>query len=96
VLDRLWWRMNKKPQKPYEVYLAVALPWLVVGAALVASMFILIIGGPVWALGALFGAAIGLGIAAFITDRRRGYFTAIHKHYLERRDEIKKKLGITK
>ena len=96
-LDKIRWALNKKPHSAWFSYLVL------VGSGFLPAMFFILglisfelvrvhpIMFPV-GLG-LLGLTFLTGFLMYRIDRRQGYVDAIHKHYLERREDLGKKLG---
>ena len=92
MLEKLNWKLNKKPYSKRLVYLSIVVPWFALGMLFIIGAILLASGFHVVG-GILLLAIILLGILWFRIDSKAGYLDSIHSTYLEWRKKLEDKYG---
>lgn len=105
IYDWLWKRLNRKPPRPRDAYMAFVMPWVAFGALIgLLAMFISSLFNVAWSwqgvvvvafILLLFFSLLMFGSVSQIRDdKRKGYYDIIAKHAAERWAERARNLGM--
>ena len=97
--DKLRVVLNKKPIGRKSAYFGITFGWIICGFLWAITLFMFLEANATgktvelipWLAIAVF-LAIAYPIAIYLIDRKYGYIDAIHKHYLQAREERLKKI----
>jgi len=101
----LWMKIYKKPPKPYACYLGIVYTWFCIGLIVTLAIFLLVAlaGGDTVVSGKWMGVscgvvllliAVALGYITYSSDRKYGYYDAIHKSATEYWHKKRKEYGL--